>query len=249
MTVARWRRRSARRTHLRFTPLDRRVHLCAAAVVLGALAAAMLALPGCTSWRQADLSQLSIRSQAPDGPVMKGAFDTAVYAYSGDSTLTVVLLDGPIDAPRQAVTLRMFWRPMAGRTPISSRATNATVHYLVFNPAPRPGESGAVAVYSGAGYLFPRDDAGDDQLAAALWDATVVLEDRSELFQDVLGPAAVSGRFTATHDEARTLRLIAQLGQTVSDRLGYPRLVQSPAPRPLSRPSPASTPTAASPGG
>ena len=181
---------------------------------------------GCASWRKGDFSQLSIRSQEKNGPEVEGAFDTAVYAFDDPSTLTAVLIDGEPTSPRQAVIVRMFWKPIAGRTPISTRATNATIHYLVFAPSPRDNGPGPVAVYSGAGYVFPRDDFGDEKMEASLWDATVVLADRSEDFQDVLGPASIRGKFTAAHDETRTLELITRLNQTVSGRLGYPRLVE-----------------------
>lgn len=182
---------------------------------------------GCASWRKGDFSKLSIRAQERNGPEIEGEFDTAVYAFEDRSTLTAVLIDGEPASPRQAVIVRMFWRPLAGRTPISSRATNATIHYLVFPPSPRDDGSGPVAVYSGAGYVFPRDDFGENKLEASLWDATVLLADRSEDFRDVLGPSTIRGTFTAKHDETRTLRLITELNQTVSDRLGYPRLVEA----------------------
>ena len=190
------------------------------------LAVAIGAGSGCTSWRQGDFSQLSIRSQESNGLEVKGEFDTAVYSFDDRSTMTAVLIDGDPSSPRQAVVVRMFWKPIAGRTPISSRATNATIHYLVFAPSPRDDVPGPVAVYSGAGYVFPRDDFGESELEASLWDATVVLADRSEDFRDVLGPASIRGKFTAEHDETRTLELITRLNQTVSDRLGYPRLVE-----------------------
>lgn len=211
------------------TPGRRAARLRSSRATSIAAAVALVALTalgsGCTSWRQVELSQLAIKSEARGGPVVKGDFDTAVYGYDDQSTLTAVLIDGPVDDPRQAVTLRMFWKPAAGRTPISPKATNATVHYLVFSPAPRDPEDASVAIYSGAGYLFPRDDAGDASFSASLWEASVVLEDRSESFRDVLGPASISGRFTATHDEEKTLELLSRLSQRVSERLGYPRLI------------------------
>lgn len=189
------------------------------------VALAALLSVGCTSARQIDLARLSIRAEADDAPAVETDFDTAVYAVDDRSTLTVVLIDGDVDQPRQAVTLRMFWRPTPGRTPISPEATNATVHYLVFGPSPGDA-AGPAAVYSGAGYLFPRDRAGEAEFHASLWDSTVLLADRSDGFQDVLGPASITGRFTARHDEAATLRLINQLGEMVSARLGYPRLIE-----------------------
>lgn len=193
------------------------------------LASAIGAGSGCASWRKGDFSQLSIRSQEANGLEVEGEFDTAVYSFEDRSTLTAVLIDGDVASPRQAVIVRMFWKPIAGRTPISGRATNATIHYLVFAPSPRDNGSGPVAVYSGAGYVFPRDDFGERELVASLWDATVVLADRSEDFRDVLGPAVIRGKFTAEHNETRTLELITRLNQSVSDRLGYPRLVDQPA--------------------
>lgn len=165
---------------------------------------------------------LAIRSQAEVDTVLKGGFKTGLYSYDDKNNLTVVLLDGPIENPSQAVTIRLFWAPRAGRTPIDASATNATVHYIVFT-----GESKQAGVYSGAGFLYPDTEVGGSRIQAGVWDANLVLSDRSELFNDLLGQAKLEGHFNARRDDAETQNLVRQLNILVRDRLGYPRLVMA----------------------
>jgi len=207
--------------HRTFRPLAwARVH-----VLCGLLA--VLMLTGCTSWTSVQVSDLAIQSQADASLAVEGNFEQAVYGMLDRDTLTIVLIDGPIESPRQAVTIRMFWKPKAGKTPISPAATNATVHYMVFTDDASSPEGG-VAIYSGAGYLFPRDEPGEVSFAASLWDSTVLLKDQSQAYEDLLGPARISGNFTATLNDTEMNQLLNHLNRIVAERLGYPRLVNEP---------------------
>lgn len=195
----------------------------AAAFALLLLTAA--ALGGCGVPFVSTGSELTVRSQTHPGRFLAGDFDRAIYRLDDKQAVTVVLLSGPDDAPRQAAVVRMFWKPRAGATPISATATNATVQYLVF---PEGGRE--VGVYSGAGFVHPSSGLGGDTFRGGLWQANLRLTDRSTGFEDLLGQAMLRGDLAARRDDAAVGDLLRQLHRRVTDRLGYPRLVAAPPP-------------------
>ncbi len=164
---------------------------------------------------------LSLRSRSNDGVRLDGAFATAYYSVDDQQRLTLVLMDGPEQKPERAVTLRMQWRPRAGKTPVDRNAINATIHYAIFSGA----GSEQVGIYSGAGFVFPRGELGDDTLRLSLWDSSLRLLDRTPGFNDLLGQAVLTGDFRVEHNPGETRRLIAQLDQLLTQKLGYPRVV------------------------
>lgn len=199
---------------------QRTIGRCQFAGLALAISVSMTMLAGCQTGRGGE-GALAVRSQADQGKVLAGGFDTVVYKTEGDlDTATLLLLEGPIENPTQAVTVRMFWKPKAGRTPISRQATNATVHYVIF-----AGEE--VGIYSGAGFVFPSGKPGKGTLKFSVWDANLVLSDRTNRFSDRLGPALVRGSVVAKLDEAKASALLNDLNRLIRQRLGSPRLVQA----------------------
>ncbi|MCE9592310.1 MAG: hypothetical protein K8S99_17525 [Planctomycetes bacterium] len=182
-------------------------------------------LPGC---KGDGGGKLSIHSQDDSGGQLVGGFGTGVYSFDDKNNLTVVLFDGPEDNPTQAVVLRMFWKPRAARTPIDKTATNATIHYLIFT-----GEKNQLAgVYSGAGFLYPKQKPGGAMLDASVWQASLRLTDKTNGFDDRLGQAMVKGGFSARRDDPAVQQSIRRLNIMVRERLGYPRLVDQTNPDP-----------------
>jgi len=175
-------------------------------------------IPACTPHGNGNLT---LKSQSQPGTMLGGAFTSSYYSLDDKNRLTVLLLDGSIEDPAQVVTIRMFWGPRAGRTPIDSTATNATIHYTIFCPA--PGQEQEVGVYSGAGFFYPLGKVGGESLTADLWQGTLRLADRSEGFTDLLGQAVLDGHLTATRDEVTVARALRRFETLVTSRLGYPR--------------------------
>lgn len=167
--------------------------------------------------------ELSAQSLSHPDTTLKGGFDSAFYSFDGNNRMTVVMYAGPLENPSQAVTIRMFWRPRAGRTPIASTATNATVNYIVFAGA----DHRSVGIYSGAGFLYPRSKPGSARLSASLWQATLTLKEHDPAFRDLLGTATLKGSFKAQHDRVAVAKTLRRLNQHVRQRLGYPRLVRA----------------------
>jgi len=184
-------------------------------------------LAGC-AWFSDPSGAMAVTSQADASRRLEGNFDTAYYRYDDKNTLTVVLLDGPEDEPNQAAAIRLLWAPNAGRTPIDSDATNATVQYVVFaDRRTAEGYFHEAGIYSGAGYLHLDNTPGGSSLSGDLWQADLLLTDRSERFKDLLGQSRITGSFTARRDDAKVNTLLRQLNIRVTDRLGYPRLVRA----------------------
>ena len=163
--------------------------------------------------------RLSVRSLHEPVRILPGRFDTGFYRYDDRNQMTVVLFDGPPEAPRQAVTMRIFWNPRAGRTPIDRTATNATIHYVIF-----AGEEKRTGVYSGAGFVFPQN-VGEERLTAGVWEANLRLRDASPGFEDLLGQALVEGEVRARLDEFAVEESLRRLNVLTRERLGYPSLV------------------------
>lgn len=164
---------------------------------------------------------LTITGNQATQVVLDASFDSGVYRLEDPDTLTAVLWEGPMNSPRQVVTVRMFWNPQAGRTPLDPNATNVTVHHVIFS-----GDAGRqVGVYAGAGFLLPRSWPGDASFTGIVRHASLQLSDRSDAFADLLGQADMEGQFTAVRDDAAVGQRLHQLNTLLLQRLGYPRLI------------------------
>jgi len=191
----------------------------------------LVLLPGCGSLLVQN-SALSVVSRDDTTLRLQGDFDRAYYTYNEKNAVTIVLIQGPDDEPVQAAAIRMHWQPAAGLTPINPDSTNATIQYMVFaNRRTNDGYFREVGVYSGAGFLYLDDTPGSSQMTGSLWQADILLADRSDRFKDLLGQSTLRGSFTARRDDARVGDLLRLLNNQVSDRLGYPRLVESDRPQ------------------
>jgi hypothetical protein len=183
------------------------------------IACALGALAGCEGDGGGNFA---IRSVTDPNTSLHGDFSHGIYRYDDKNNLTVLLLDGPIENPTQAVTIRLMWAPHAGRTPIDSTATNATIHYVIFT-----GQANAqVGVYSGAGFVFTKTDPGGPSLEASVWQASLRLADKSQGFDDLLGQAMVKGGIAANRDDAAVSEKLRKLNVLLRQKLGYPRMVE-----------------------
>ncbi len=192
------------------------------------LAMLSVAVGGCTTLRKPLAAvrlgpELSIRSLTIPGRALKGRFETGLFSYDGRSRLTVLLYEGQIDDPQQAITIRMFWRPGSASTSRSTIVTNATVHYVIFTG----NENESVGIYSGAGFLHPKSKLGKAELSANLKEVTLNLTERSDGFADLLGQAVLEGPIYACMDAAALDHALRQLNIKVRQQLGHPRMVRA----------------------
>lgn len=188
------------------------------------MAVAVAVVTSCLSGCGGDgRGRLTLRSTTDTGVFLSGRFDTALYSLDGPDHATLVLLAGPVEDPTQAVTMRLFWRPRGGRTPLEPSATNVTIHHLVFAHGEGAAEAG---LYSGAGFLRPRGELGENTLRLHLRESVLRLKDRSAGFVDPLGQAVLQGELRAVRDDAAVQEVIRRLNVLARERLGYPSLVR-----------------------
>jgi len=188
-------------------------------------AAALIALAMLTGCEGASVfsmlgSGMSIESTALESDArVTGNFTTAVYNFEDPNTLDVILIDGSVDDPHQAVHIQMYWRPRAGLTPLDDSATNAVVRYAIFD-----GEQ--VALYGGGGMLRPGNKPGGKTFRASLLNATMRLMDADESATGPVGFIALAeGGFTATRNDLRTTELVRAIQMKLKEKLGYPRFI------------------------
>ncbi len=166
---------------------------------------------------------LSVTSITGDEEEIRGTFQSGIYTTSDKNTATMILYDGPPENPVAAVTIRMFWNPNAGRTPIDATATNSTIQYILFGP-----EGGkTVAIYSGAGYFYPNSTVGKATFTGSIWQSSLRISDMSEGFDDKIGLAQMEGKFTVTRDDLGIDGALHKLNVQVRERLGRTRLVDA----------------------
>jgi hypothetical protein len=175
-------------------------------------------LAGCSS----QAGKLSVVSTTLTDVQLDSRYQTVIYSRQESGLVTAVLIDGPIEAPRQVVTIRTIWTPWAGRTPVDADATNATIQYVIYAGPDRQ----IAGVYSGAGYVYLYDNAGRSTVDFGIWQSNLILVDSTVGFQDRIGQANMTGEFSARRDDARTLTLIRTMSEEISSTLGYPRVVE-----------------------
>jgi hypothetical protein len=181
---------------------------------------------GCQSPIGVGAGELTVVGEDNPGFARKANYDTAVYRHLGPGSAEILLIEGDIDNPRQVIHLKMFWRPLAGRTPFDAEATNTTVRYLNFT-----GQN--AGLYRGGGFLFPKTKPGENLFEGELRNASLRLAEHTLTFPDrpdgsLLGRLiSATGTFTARRDDLEVERLLRRVRllfdqhlqrQRVSDR-------------------------------
>jgi len=123
------------------------------------------------------------------------------------SDLPIALLmdaaEGRLAEPLPAGNLsrvHVFLNPRAGYTPIDYTASNASFTHIVV--------SGEVyGVYTGAGFVLPSTTPGESSFSGYTNGANLKLASSTAGFEDMLGPTEVTGRVSATRDDATAEKL------------------------------------------
>ncbi len=164
--------------------------------------------------------ELNVKSITGDEVTLRGGFEHGIYTVIDGNTATIILYDGPAENPSQAVTIRMFWNPQSGRTPIDPSATNATIQYVIF------GDDGKqMGIYSGAGFFYPNTELGSDRLNGSVWQSSLRISDKTDGFTDTIGQARMEGKISVDRDDLGIDAAIHRLNVQVRERLGRTRLV------------------------
>lgn len=172
---------------------------------LGVIAAA-----GCTSSRP-----LQIEPVGKKGVVVQPKFTDACYRYDEDGALYFVARNRTSDkvtgqAVDQIVTVRVFWRPVGGKTSLNNTSLNATYRYVLMTEH-------AVGVYEGAGFVRLWGKNGK-KIDARLMDGDLRLTEASDSFTDTLGRSRIRGSFSARYDDGRAMDMKLQAHRDLFNR-------------------------------
>lgn len=190
--------------------------LCLGPVVVAGGCSSLPSLPVLS----AEGGSVQLVSLFNDDEQIGAGFDEVLYRHDTDSTMQVVLFDGPANSPTRAMVIRFFWRPVATRTPLDPSATNATMHYAEFEAGDELG------IYSGAGFVYLNSKPGKSKLAAEIRESIVRLTDSTQGFSDRVIEGRLTGQFVARRDDDRVFSVLHRFNAAIYDRLGYPSLVE-----------------------
>jgi hypothetical protein len=165
------------------------------------VAAVAVWLGGCTAYRV-----LQIEPVAKKGTVIAPKFTESYYYVDRDETVYFVMRSSTVDkatgkAVEQIATLRVFWRPVGGKTSMDPSSLNATYRYVLMTPD-------TVGMYEGAGFVRLWGKNGAKKLEGRLMDGDLRLTQSSANFVDNLGRARVRGNFAATYDDVKAMDML-----------------------------------------
>src|ERR1035437_8833015 len=158
------------------------------------------AFSGCAAYRP-----LQIEPVGKKVTVIVPKFTSSHYSSDRDKNLYFVMRSQTTDAATkktvdQVLTVRVFWRPVGGKTSLNITSLNATYRYVLMTPD-------SVGMYEGAGFVRLWGKNGRATLQGRLMDGDLRLAQASVNFVDTLGRARIRGNFTATYDDARALEM------------------------------------------
>lgn len=182
-------------------------------------------IPGCSLPGAGNAIQIQSLS---DNPVLLSTnFQTACFTHDPKSDTSFWLSDVPVEAllegritEAQIMHIELLWFPRPGSTPIDSSATNASIRYIIIT-------NGEVGVYIGAGFVLPHGKLSKAKLTVSIRDASLTLGDSTDGLIDLLSPARLSGRFTATNNPELVRQFQLATSQFVTDALGRTRFVSN----------------------
>jgi hypothetical protein len=175
-----------------------RKHVALPSLLLAALAASAT---GCAAYRP-----LQIEPVARKGYVVSPKFSQGYYYADRDNNLYYLLRSRGVDpATRkpvdQLLTVRIFWRPIGGKTTLDPTGLNATWRYVLMTPD-------SVGMYEGAGFVRLFGKTGRRRLPARIMDGDLRLTQSSANFQDTLGRARIRGNISALFDDVRAREML-----------------------------------------
>jgi hypothetical protein len=194
----------------------------------GVLAAATSGLGGCTGFFEAtfapDGAAVSIEGLGEDPRRLDGVLPFGSYAVL-PSESSLVAGDVPLEEllagevrNGQFLHAQLLWIPKPGMTPVDPTATNVVLRYVIV-------VDGAVGVYGGGGFAWPRGTPGEGPVTLALRGSSLSLLAATEGFVDPLTPAEMTGTIALGYDPESTRRYRRGMSQLVTNGFGAARWV------------------------
>jgi hypothetical protein len=168
-------------------------------------------------------ASLDLTSTTDENRKFVAHFSQAYIDRDDAGDYVVVLLNDPIDQVkaggadkaidpvavpplRQIMTIRVLWRPMKGAKFDHPLATNATVHWYVFD---RTAQSSGFLHYTGNAFADVYTER--DRASIEIRNATLKLSEKSGDMADPVGPVHMTGSFDCLSDERRVKNLLAEV--------------------------------------
>jgi hypothetical protein len=98
----------------------------------------------------------------------------------------------------QTLVMRVFWKPIGGKTSLNATALNSTFRYVIYNAT-------GAGSYEGAGFVRFYGKIGKRDLSVRVIDGDLRLTEATSAFVDTLKRSRFRGKFTAHRDDGRTL--------------------------------------------
>jgi hypothetical protein len=215
-------------------PLDGRSVL-RTSLLSGAVAAATFCLGGCAGFFEStfapDGAAVSIEGLGDDPRRLDGVLPFGSYAVLPSESSLVAgdvpledLLTGEV-RNGQFLHAQLLWIPKPGMTPVDPTAMNVVLRYVIV-------VDGAVGVYGGGGFAWPRGTPGEGPVTLSLRGSSLSLLAATEGFVDPLTPAEMTGTIALGYDPESTRRYRRGMSQLVTNSFGAARWVDG-SERPL----------------
>ena len=163
-------------------------------------------------------SRLEITSVGTTPRTMRTDLGVGTYSQELAST-SFVLTDLSVDDLQSGgsrtghvLHIELLWIPKAGKTAVDPQATNTSIRLVIFSGK-------EVGIYGGGGFAWPQGELGEREFVIDIVGSTLSLVDSTPDFHDLLSPAELTGRLTASHDPDVTRRMRRATSQVVSNAL------------------------------
>ncbi len=159
-------------------------------------------------------SSLEVHSMGLQRVVLQANCTTIVctdgFANEGDVWMTDIPLE-QLESGEftngQIIHLQVLWKPVAGKTPLTSLSTNISITYIILS-------EGNVGIYGGGGFCWMSGTPATGMILN-IEDATIALQHKDAGFNDLLTPATMLGHVQAVPDNTKAQQLanVAELLQ------------------------------------
>lgn len=172
------------------------------------LAAGLLAAMGCGCAAYRPLQLEPLKNKAA---IVEPHFSGGYYYEDRDHTLYYVMRTHTTDPTtgqrvEEGLVVRVFWRPVGGKTTMEKTGLNATWRYIVMTPT-------AIGMYEGAGFVRLFGATGRARLPARIMDGDLRLTEASSKFVDNLGRARVRGNVSGRFSDVEATKMLHEMQQ------------------------------------
>lgn len=136
-------------------------------------------------------------------------FDECVYRIdpSGDHHLAAVATHRMSDDSaeiRQFLDVRVYWKPVPGKTPSNSTTLDAMLRYAIQTPS-------GIAIYKGSGFVYLKKRRWSDKLIGRLEAGSLRLETQLGSAAEFIGDSTITATLIARPDSNRTIDLMREI--------------------------------------